>query len=391
MARVVVQPVWQQKHPTPSHGGWEFHFHPSNLSAQVTEKIAGMDVGLAGGPLAAWLIEPGLAIWIRSFVATVTSEQRQYTGLAGVVIAPAPGHEPAFRDVLPSVLAKVKLPQAAPWTSDARAEPEVLDVAPADIARISSFAPWASTLEAARKLAHAVVLGGPSPSPAPLDDRVVSLFGDLLSWIPADARCESRRGTFVEGSAMRAQTQPSARNLLHYLARAWVPPPELAQRQPDFARHVWRLVGEVAASSRSTTVLFDDLTQIAESWDAALDLERYLRRHVFSVDELDLAERKALFAPPRGQPSSDPALLWNRVLHFWGRGLLRVPAERIAGLLARRILVDHLFSLDSPQDEHFPRRYLCRSVFEGMLPNRGELEGALKKIMPSLFEDRGKP
>src|SRR5262245_48426248 len=116
MPKIVVQRIWQQKHPTPTHGEWEFHFHPDRLAPQITGAVSALDVGLAGGLLSAWAISPEALIWIRSFSAVVPSEQRRYTGLAGAVVTPAPGHEKGWGEALPGALLELAkaLPAAAP-------------------------------------------------------------------------------------------------------------------------------------------------------------------------------------------------------------------------------------------------------------------------------------
>jgi hypothetical protein len=171
-----------------------------------------------------------------------------------------------------------------------------------------------------------------------------------------------------------------------------VPPREIVERAPAFPAYVWRLVADVARTGVNVVELFDELTEMAESWDDARDLERYLLRRAFTPDEVAACDRRA--PAPLFAETSDAGLLWNRVLHYWGRGLLRRPADeeallrRLATILAYRILVDHLFHLDSPKDAELPRRYLRRLQYEALLPAQrmNAVLSTLGKTMPTLFE-----
>ncbi len=400
MPRVVVQRLWQQKHPTPTHAGWEFHFHPDRLPPHITGAVSALDVGLAAGPLSAWMISPEALIWIRSFTAVVPSEQRRYTGLAGAVATPAPGHEKRWGEALPGALIELgrTLPAAAPFAGDS-AEPRTVDVAPLSVAPPEDWTPFTPSMESARGLAHGLCLGGPVVAPEPLHDRLPILFGRLLSWLPPSFRAVARRGSFVERGAARAATaQPAARNLLHYLARAWIPPADLASRA-EFPRVVWRLVADAAATGASVVDLFDELTEMAEVWDAGEDLRRYLLRRAVTEEEVaacDSAAPAPLFSTDvaPGNAGGDAGVLWNRLLHYWGRGFLRRPGDedgllrRLAAILAYRILVDHLFHLDAPHDPELPRRYLRRLQYEALLPadRVTAVLSAVGRIMPSLFE-----
>jgi hypothetical protein len=400
MARVVVQNVWQQKHPTPTHSSWEFHFHPRGLPPAIAERIAAMDVGLASAPQTAWSIDGDRLIWLRSFVAIVPSEQRRYTGIAGVVAAPAPGDEAAWGGVLPSLLGGLELPPAQPWAEGAGSDARTIRIEPAPMAIVND-ATWTQFppgLETARTLAHALVLGGAVGAQAPLDDRLPALWGALSSWLPPGARALPRAGSFVEGTASpRARTHPpAARNLLHYLARAWVPHPDLAQGAgaPELPRTVWRMVHDVSRGGVNLVDLFDELTLIADVWDAGEDLRRYLARRAFTEEEIAACDRVA--PSPLFDREGDARQLWNRVLNYWGRGFLRRPSDeagllgRLATILAYRILVDHLFHLDSPVDADRPRRYLRRLEYEAALARERvtAVLSALGNTMPTLFETR---
>src|SRR5262249_37646322 len=95
-------------------------------------------------------------------------------------------------------------------------------------------------------------------------------------------------------------------------------------------------------------------------------------------------------APLRGPDVGDAGRLWNRILHYWGRGFLGARArgevaERLAGVLARRITVDHLLALDTPERAD-AERYLRRLRFEALLTVRDarSLRTALARVLPSL-------
>jgi hypothetical protein len=351
--RVQIAGIWQQKQPTPSGSGWEFHWHP-RLDPAVADAIAAMDVGLAGAA-SAWIVAPTWLVWLRTFTAEAPSEQRAYVGLAGVLCrfdAPA---------ALPALLARLRLPPAAPYAGELARAFDVEPLAPAPLLGLPCDA---------ELLARVVVGGG----------RLVAaiepaLFGRLLAWLPVAAQTRPRRGLFLaEG---RNAPAPVPDSVAHYLAQAW------RARDQAFALAVWRLVGELAAATgRGLDELFELLGELADSWD---DLGGYLGRRVLSADEIARCDRTApaplLVAGPR-----DGGLLWNRVVNYWARGFLPGADERLAGVLAARVLIDHLVRLDEPAAVDLPARYLRRLRYEAVVPaeRSAQLLASVQRALPSL-------
>jgi hypothetical protein len=358
--RVAISGIWQQKHPTPSESGWEFHWHPRDLDTAVTDAVAALDVGLAGAA-SAWVLAPTWLVWLRTFAAEAPAEQRGYVGLAGALVRfEAP-------EAVPGLLVALELPPAAPW--DGGFGPRVRDV-PA-----LGPAPLPPLPADAELLAHAVVGGG----------RVVAavepaLFGRLLAWLPPAARVRPRAGLFVaDGRGAPAAIEG---RVAHYLARAWRP---AAGLPAGYAERVWRLVADAcAATGRGLEELFADLGELADAWD---DLGAYLGRRVLHADELLRCDRAAP-APLLDGRARDGGALWNRVVHYWGRGFLGGAGldERLAGVLAARVLVDHLVRLDDPTAADLPGRYLRRLRYEALVPatHSARLAAALHRVLPSL-------
>ena len=74
--------------------------------------------------------------------------------------------------------------------------------------------------------------------------------------------------------------------------------------------------------------------------------------------------------------ASDAGRLWSRVVHYWGRGFLQGDGidRRLGALLARRIVADHLFYLDAPEQPTLPLRYLRRLRREAILTREMRLQ-----------------
>jgi hypothetical protein len=370
MSRVLVQSIWQQKHPTATNRAWEFHWHPRTIPAEVTDAIAAMDVGLGGEAQSAWIVTPAFAVWLRTFSALVPSEQRAYVGLAGVVVRPTEGD---FAACLPSALARVTLPPAEHAAASADTTVRTID-APAlllEPARVPE-------LETARGLAQGLLNGGAVRLASPQDDALPSLFGALLSWLPPGDRTTARRGSFTADAPRAAAGSPAVENLLHYLAQACL--------RPDAARPTFALVHELCRTlDRSVSSLFEALTALADAWDSASSLATYLR-NVLTEDELracDAAAPSPLLAPS----DEDAGMLWNRVLHYWGRGFLRGREleRRLSSVLACRILVDHMVALS---DEHASAdRYLRRLRYEALLDAKSlqTMTAELARVAPGVL------
>ncbi len=374
MARVLIEEVFQQKHPTPSNGSWEFHWHPRAAEGPVAQALGALDLGLGGGGEAAWVIERDFCVWVRSFSADVPSEQRSYVGLAGAVVRPAPGSEDEWPAVVPAALMALRLPPAEPATGPAGRES--MDLLPSavlhgeDLVGIDAHA-----------LARAVALGGRLGAPQPADDRLPALWGSVLTWLPPSSRATPRRGTIVAGNVPVPKDPLAVENVVHYLARA------LAARDADFARRTWTLIEEAAeASSRDLWRFFEELLRVADAWDDARGLARYLRAQVLTGEEIARADAAA--PAPLFAEDGDAGHLWNRVVHYWGRGFLRGDRldQRLGGLLAKRVLIDHLVHLDEAGARDLPGRYIRRLRYEALIPVEQAriLARELRKTMPSL-------
>jgi hypothetical protein len=343
MARFALHGIWQQKHPTPTHAGWEFHWHvapplPPEVAAAVTGRLAALDLALAG-EASGVAFAPGWVAWARSFSAEAPSEQRGYVGLAGMVAVGE--HLGAW---LPGVLAALELPPAAPFSGDPparRVEAAAIEAAPVE----------ARDFEAVLPLARVCVAGGRAAVDAPGDAGWPRRLGRLLAWLPAEARVRPRQALL----ALEARARPAGdvdENIAHYLARGWTHPEGLS---------AWRLL---AASGRPLVELFAWLGELSAAWDSPAALERWLRAQLGAqvVARCDAAAPAPLFAP-----SSDAGMSWNRVVHYWGRGFLSGAEERLARVLAGRVLVDHLVRLDGG-DADLPLRYLRRLRYESLVP-----------------------
>jgi hypothetical protein len=341
--RVVLRQAWQQKHPSPSHAGWDFHWHPRELPG-AAQAIAQAREGVG----ACWSIGPRHVVWLRAFEAVAASEQRRYVGWAGCA---AEVDDP---QAVPAALAHLRLPEAAPFAGGDVGEQRMeINLRELPAGRADSG------------VARAAWAGGEVAVSNPQDDELPALFGSVLAWLPVGERASS--GAF--GTHAVALGKESHRNLVHYLHRAW----QAGARRP------WRLLLELAASERMTLAdLFEELTRLTTAWESPAAL----------VDYLGVGNGRGP-APLRSPGATDAGRLWNRVLHYWGRGFLDVKAEQLAQVLARRIVCDHLLALDTPGGGD-PERYLRRLRFEAMLQARDvrKLRTALAKRLPSLEVQR---
>src|SRR5262249_62406555 len=85
--RILLRRAWQQKHPSPSHPGWDFHWHPVEL-AGAAQAIAAAGARADAG-VAVWSIGPRHALWLRGFAAVAPGGPRGYVGWAGCAAEPA--------------------------------------------------------------------------------------------------------------------------------------------------------------------------------------------------------------------------------------------------------------------------------------------------------------
>jgi hypothetical protein len=300
----------------------------------------------------------------------VPSEQRGYVGLAGTIAWPTDAAS------LPGALASIELPEARPFAAGDDDRVRTRDV------RALEPAPPGIDPALATSLAEAVLFGGAHVVAGATEGSLPPLFGRLLAWLPAAARVRPREGVFA--ARVRVPTSAPARapgveNLIRYLALSFAPPAGLEAH----ALAIWELL----ADTKDLVELFGELGKLAEAWDRAGDLARYLRGRWLQPDEVARCERRApapLFATDR---DTDAGELWNRVLNYWGRELL--PAElagRLARILAWRIIVDHLVHLDQPDQPELPYRYVRRLRYEALLPKK-KLEillAALDAELPGL-------
>jgi hypothetical protein len=336
MPSVLLRPFWQQKHPTPTSGAWDFHWHPAGLDGGLLAAVASLDLALGGG--AGLVVAPGSVAWVRAFSAEVPSEQRSYVGLAGVV-----AHVPDAA-LIPAALAAMVLPPAAPL---AGAEPRERRV---ELAPLAPGPVEAHDHDAALPLARLVVAGGAARVAAPEDPAWPARLGRLLAWLPRVP--ETLRGVLTSVARPSPPLAGAEENAAHYLARGWTTPEGLA---------AWRLL---ARAGRPVAEVFAELGELAAAWETADDLARYLRGVLpaEAIAACDAAAPAPLFAH-RG----DAGTLWNRVLHYWGRGFLRGVDDALARVLTGRVLVDHLVSLDEG-DAELPLRTVRRLRYEALLP-----------------------
>lgn len=390
--------AWMQKHPSPSHHGSDFHWHPADVPARIRVELASLLARHRSERASLWILAEDHVVWARSFSATAPGDRRVYTGLAAIVAVPEEG---PWQSAILDILAHMPLPPAAPCTS--LREAADMDRL-AHVRSIEDPAPVAPSAVAPERLralfdptqiAQAVYLGGPALCTDPLDPELPAVFGHLLTWLPPAERAHPRQGLFLDQPThveVSASKNRGMVNLLHYLTLAWFCPDAIRGHQPGFAVQAWQLVLELAAHlGRTLPDLLAELGDVAAAWDTTEDLRSYLlTQRVLSYEQVAACDRRAP-RPLFSDSVPDAGWLWNRIMNYWGRALL--PAsdaelERLVALLARRIAVDHLFHLDAPDRTALPRRYLRRLLYESLLPHERcqAMTGALARYLPSLFQ-----
>lgn len=419
--------AWMQKHPTPTNNSGDFHWHPGKLPSAIRATLTELATRSRGRPASVWILDSGYVAWARTFSAIAPSDRRKYTGLVATVgqlevaatdaksdderIAPSSADRgPLARRwsaSLPDLIGHMPLPDAGPYAGqdpNATAALSAKPVAarPVPVGPDAVGLPRPVDVDALLQLfddrdpqvAGAVYHGGQALCHAAHDERLSGLFGALLSWLPLAERGQPRTGMFTENrAAIEAGEYPRAtENFLHYLSGAWMCPAPIRQGKPGYAERTWRLVCELASSSEQTLPqLFEQLTAVSLSWDSADQLLAHLRRCDL-LTSADLEACDAAAPSPLMAPSvSDAGWLWNRVLHYWGRGFLTgVSSTRLARLLALRIVADHLFHLDAPDKRALPGRYLRRLHYEALLPDERvkDLRAGLLRCIPSLSPNR---
>jgi hypothetical protein len=363
---------WLQKHPTPRHGKGDFHWFPNEVGADEQARLA--EVVRATGE-ARWRIEPGRVSWAVSFTATAPADQRRYVGVVLTVAEPAPGSDADTA----ALLAAIDVPPAAPWQGQETA----LAVATPALPALAS-APDVVAPTLAGRIARVLWRGGALAAPDPTHRSWPLRLATLETWLPSGIRTAPRTGVIVEEVAGDELPAP----LFHYLGAAWALPPAIARRDPDYGRRAWRLAQAVAGRHGAALDGFvDELAALARAWNTAGELDAYLARTgVVRADERAACDRRA---PAPLSSADDAGRLWSRVVHYWGRGLLAGDGvgERLASVLARRVVADHLFHLDAPEATGLPARYLRRLRWETLLPapRRDELEAHLARHIPEVM------
>lgn len=365
--RVTLQHSWLQKHPSPRSARGDFHWYPEEGDAAERAALAAR-AGQGGEVV--WKIEPGRVTWALSFAEVAPADGRSYVGLA---VTTATGDAAAS-----ALLAAITPLAPAPWSDQPTSV--AVDV-PAPPPHAPALVPVA--IETARSLAQGLWRGGPAGVPDCADRTLPPLLATLETWLPDEVRARPRSGTLVTES-----DAPSAGPLFHYLGRAWSLPAEIAARDPAMGRRAWSAaMGLAARAGLSPEAIFDELATLSRSWNTAMELESLLASTgTVSADERTACDARA---PAPLISASDAGRLWSRVIHYWGRGLLAGDDldRRLGALLARRIVADHLFYLDAPEQPALPLRYLRRLRREAILTRdaRLRLEARVAEEAPEVL------
>lgn len=368
--------AWMQKHPSPTHRGRDFHWHPDTVPRSVRTRLAELASGAGRAPASLWLVTAEHVAWARTFAAASPGEGRGYTGMAATVAARG-GLDPA------DLLASMPLADARPFAGDALESRS-------PIRALQPLTPVAGPLchlvpAADGGLARALLLDGNAAAADPGAAELPALLAALLTWLPADERRRPRSGALTATTTASPDRDPSLRNLVHYLSRCWYSPGSHGAR-------TWALVLDRAEQRGGLRPAFAQLTRVAEAWETAGELEAYLQRCGILSPEMVARCDATAPAPLRSAAARDAGWLWNRVLHYWGRGFLD-PAigERLADTLADRVVADHLFSLDRPGAIDRPERYLRRLHYEALLPlaSAAALRAAVNQRIPTLGASHG--
>lgn len=358
MARVRLRHGWLQKHATPRSARGDFHWYPEQGDDELRAALAART---GQGGEVAWRIEPGRVVWAVSFAEVAPADRRSYVGLA-VTEALGDGVDPAV------LLAAVRALPAAPWAEQRPETPidATVEVAELPDCAAAPGAPGAIAPELARALAQGLWRGTAAAVPEPADPALPAMLGSLETWLPPGVRGKARAGTLVRAGEGAGT---SAGPLHHYLGLAWALPAAIAARDPQLGRRAWRAAMGLAARSQvSPEAIFDELEALSRSWNTAPELAAFLARTgTVRADEAAACDRRA---PAPLTAAADAGRLWSRVVHYWGRGLLAGDGldRRLGALLARRVVADHLFHLDAPEQAALPNRYLRRLRRESLIP-----------------------
>lgn len=345
---------WLQKHATPRSSRGDFHWYPEDGDGDLRASLAAR---AGDGGEVHWRIEPGRVVWATSFAEVAPADRRSYVGLA-VVEATGAGADAA------TLLSAIAPLPAAPWAE--QPTERVVEVAVPPSHAPAPGPAGAIAPELARALAVGLWRGGAAPVPDPTAAALPAMFGSLETWLPDAVRATPRSGTLAR-AAEGAST--SAGPLHHYLGLAWALPAAIAARDPQLGRRAWQAaMGLAARNQLSAEGIFEELEALSRAWNTAPDLAGLLQRTgTVRADELAACDRRA---PAPLTAAADAGRLWSRVVHYWGRGLLAGDdlERRLGALLARRVVADHLFHLDAPEQPALPMRYLRRLRRESLVP-----------------------
>jgi hypothetical protein len=311
--------------------------------------------------------------------------------LAGVLLRPGPSDDDrrAWPGILAGALLGLALPPAAPYAGESTAA-RPLAAAPAAMLAVAPSLRrelvgddgegWAALL---RGLGH----GGAAALARPTDDRLPDVAGRALSWLPPAMAARPRVGFAVEQGAPADKLRGELRQLYYYMGCAVAP---AAGLEPGYPAQAWRRVLELAdAGGHDLGRLFAELTRLAGAWDTAPGLRGYLVQSGVVDDALVAACDRRAPAPLFADSVPDAGWQWNRLLHYWGRGFLPADElpERLAAVLALRIVADHLFRLDHPEAVDQPGRYLRRLQLEALLSHgaRERILSGLRARLPGLW------
>ncbi len=366
---VALRHEWLQKHATPRSSRGDFHWYPE---AGDGEQRAALAARAGHGGEVLWRIEPGRVTWAASFAEVAPADRRSYVGLA-VTIAEA--------DAPASVLlAAIEPMPPAPWRDQVTARTVETRAPPAFAA-----APAAVDADLACALAQALWRGGPAVVSDPAAASLPGLLASLETWLPEAVQAKPRAGALVRAGAA-ATSSPGP--LHHYLGLAWALPAAIAARDPRLGRRAWRAAMGLAARSQiSAEAIFAELDGLSRSWNTAPELAALLARTgTVGAGELSACDARA---PAPLYAAADAGRLWSRVVHYWGRGLLAGDDldRRLGALLARRVVADHLFHLDAPDQATLPMRYLRRLRRESLVPRAAmeRLEARVAEEAPEVM------
>lgn len=356
---------WLQKEATPGTPGGDFRWYPGVVDADLRAAMAGR---AGDGGQAVWQIEPDRVAWAVSYSAVAAADKRRYIGLALTVVE---GDAPAS-----ALLAAIDVLPAAPWRDQA-----VARAVPVKAAAPYTAAPRAIDPATAATLAHALWSGGSHAIAAPTDAALPGLLATLSTWLPLDVDARARHGVLVPAAPAVA-----APPLHHYLGQAWALPAAIAARDPGLGRRAWcAALGLAARAGLSPDQVFEELAGLARAWNTADELAAYLAAAgVITADEERACDARA---PAPLRAAADAGRLWARVMHYWGRGFLDGDGveARLARLLSRRVVADHLFHLDAPAQPRLPMRYVRRLQREAILP-RERVDRILARVAAEVPE-----